>query len=306
MSKYNVSQALVSNAPGAYYAIFASDFGAPVPAAPLLTYEAGSGSLATTTAYIKVTWITDDGVSLPSAVASVAVAAASGAVSIAEPTVPAGQNAVIGWQIYSGSTSATTVKLNTSSTSTSPAPVSIVTTEGTETGFLVATTTVLLEVYGTGAVVPVTDASGIQPGLPSVPANSAVEYYAIIPNTGSQWKQQKAITYMNADGIAETTGITLNVLNFIQPVYPGVGASVTAGAWMVINGYLFLATTGGTTASTFIGFSNFNLKKGATTTDGTVVWTSYGKAGLARFLFSNVTAGGALTPTAREYGLFQN
>ena len=304
MSKYNVSQALVSNAPGAYYAIFATDFGAPVPAAPLLTYEAGSGSLATTTAYVKVTWITDDGVSLPSAVSAIAVIAASGAVSIAEPTVPAGQNAVIGWQIYSGSTSATTVKLNTL-TSTSPAPVSISTVEGSEIGFLVGTTTVLLEIYGTGAVVPVTDASGIQPGLPLVPANSAVEYYAIIPNTGSQWKQQKAITYMNADGIAETTGITLNVLNFIQPVYPGVGASVMAGAWMVINGYLFLATTGGTTASTFIGFSNFNLKKGATTTDGTVVWTSYGKAGLARFLFSNVTAS-PLTPTAREYGLFQN
>ena len=63
---YN-NRAYVSNAPGAFYPIYASDFGAPAPAAATLVLETGSGSLTTGTAYVEITWITQEGVSLVSA-----------------------------------------------------------------------------------------------------------------------------------------------------------------------------------------------------------------------------------------------
>ena len=318
--RYN-NRAYVSAAPGAFYTIAATDFGAPVPAAPSLTYHAGSGSLATTTATVQVTWITQEGVSLASASATVAVTAASGGVTVAQPTVPTGQQKVIGWQIYSTGTT-TDALLNSASTSTSPAPAAISTNEGSEIGYLVATTSVLLEVYGTGAAPAVVDFSGIQPALPSIAAQHTAEYYAIIPNTGSQWKQQKSVQSMCSDGVPETAGITLNRLDFIQPVYPGAAnqpqgganppsstytqASVAPGTYMVMNGYLFQATqlASASTAATFIGYSAFNLSKGSSTTDGSVTWLSFGKAGLLRFDFGNLSASSA-TPAARSYDCFQ-
>jgi hypothetical protein len=115
---------------------------------------------------------------------------------------------------------------------------------------------------------------------------------------------------MNADGISENLGIVLNHIDFIQPVYPGTAnqpqASAASGSFMVMNGYLFEAVqaASASTAATFIGFSAFKLAKGSQTTDGNVTWQSYGKAGLARFQFSNVSTSPS-TPAARAYELFQ-
>jgi hypothetical protein len=72
---------------------------------------------------------------------------------------------------------------------------------------------------------------------------------------------------------------------------------------MVMNGYLFQATVGGTTAATFIGWSSFNTTKGATTTDGSLTWTSLGKAILIRARFANISTTSA-TPVQQEYDLF--
>jgi hypothetical protein len=71
-----------------------------------------------------------------------------------------------------------------------------------------------------------------------------------------------------------------------------------------MNGYLFQATTSGTTATTFIGFSAFNLTKGATTPDGSVVWTSFGKATLVRARFANVSTTAA-TPNDQQYDFWE-
>jgi hypothetical protein len=127
---------------------------------------------------------------------------------------------------------------------------------------------------------------------------------------------------MKADGIGETLDVTLNHLDFIQPVYPGAAnepqgganppsstytqASVATGTYMVMNGYLFVATqaTTSNTATTFIGWTAFNTTKGKTTTDGSVTWTCLGKAGLIRFQFGNVNAS-AKIPTASDYEIFQ-
>jgi hypothetical protein len=327
--KYN-NRAFVSNAPGAFYRIAAADFGVAVPAAATLVLETGSGSLGTGTTSVEIAWVTNEGVGLPSAVASLATPTNTDAVNVTIPSLPAvpnnGAQEVIGWVLYSSNSTTlpatSLLKQNTVTTSTSPAPVSIVTSQGTVTGFLVATTTVLLEAKGTGAGVAAYDATGIQPPLPSLAQDASIDYYAIVPNSGSQWKQQKNVQYMNPDGINETLGIILHQLDFIQPVYPGAAdepqggsnppsstytqASVANGTWMVMNGYLFQAVQANTTstAATFIGFSAFNLSKGSTTTDGNVSWLAYGKAGLARFQFSNVSST-TQSPISRDYELFQ-
>lgn len=160
---------------------------------------------------------------------------------------------------------------------------------------------------GAFAIIPTSDFGTVQPALPSVLANSTTDYYAVVPNSGSQWKVQKSVNYMRSDGTTETAGIVLSKIDCIQPEYPGAGQAVTSASntWFVMNGYLFLCTTSGTTASPFIGFAAFNKTKGATTTDGTAVWTSYGKAALLRFLFGNVSASPA-TPVAQTYELFQS
>ena len=325
--KYN-NRAYVSNAPGAFYRIAASDFGVAVPAAASLILETGSGSLGTGTTSVEIAWVTNEGLGKPSAVAVLATPTNTDAINVAIPSLPAlpnnGTQEVIGWVLYSANSSAlpSVGLLAQNTTGTTPAPVSITTTQGIVTGFLVATTNVLLTAKGTGAGVAVYDATGVQPPLPSLAQDASIDYYAIVPNTGSQWKQQKNTQYMNPDGINETLGIILHNLDFIQPVYPGASdqpqgganppvstytmASVANGTFMVMNGYLFEAVQASTTstASTFIGFSAFNLSKGSTTTDGNVTWLAYGKAGLARFQFSNVSST-TQSPAQRDYELFQ-
>jgi len=147
-----------------------------------------------------------------------------------------------------------------------------------------------------------------QNSLPLVPAESTADYVLIVANTGSQWKTQKSVLYARPNGTTETAGIVIDGVDCIQPVYPGTSTVVTAGfnpaSYMELNGYLFQATTTGTTAANFIGFSAFNLAKGATTTDGTVVWTSFGKAVIVRIRFANVSITAA-TPVAQEYDVWE-
>lgn len=306
---YN-SRANVSNAPGAFYVIYATDFGAPVPAAPALAVAGVSGSLVTGTLFVEVTWITAEGESLPSPQASQAVVT-NDRVTVTQPTVPAQGQTVIGWRVYSAATSGSEA-LN--SAGTVETTQNFVTNSGTIAGFPVATTAIHVNVAGTGAAPPAVDQSGIQAALPLVPPSSGVEYYAVVPNSGSQWKQQKSVDFMRSDGVVDPAGIVLNHLDFIQPDYPGAvssgssysgSASVATGTFAVVNGYLYQATIGGTTGATFP--KSIPTTKGSTFTDGTVTWTCFGKAGLVRFAFSNVTTtpAGGLAPASQTYELFQ-
>lgn len=162
------------------------------------------------------------------------------------------------------------------------------------------------EAPGAFAFIDVTDfTNGAQDTLPALLANTTVDYFIKVGNAGSQWKVQKTVGYMHSDGLTETSGIIFGGVDCVQPVYPGLSAVVAQNAYMVLNGYLFKATTGGTTAAKFIGFSNFKTARLATTTDNTVVWTSYGKAALVRVRYANVT-GGTLTPVAQTWELFQS
>lgn len=311
-----------SNAPGAFYQILTSDFGEAAPGVPTLTVATASGTITSTTANVRLTWITAEGVSLPSTHTGILVNSADGGVTILEPTVPTNGATVIGWQIYSqGSTGAELQ--NTTATGTSPAPIPFVTTQGTVTGFAVNTTSVFLNSLGTGAGVPTTNNSGIQPTLPVVTAaatssaagaGGTADYDFIVPNSGSQWKVYKAVGYVKPQGIAETQGLSMvPQLDCIAPLYPGATpgsstytvAAVAQGTYMVMNGTLFIATSvAQTTAATFIGGAAFNVSKGTTVTDGTVTWLCLGKAILLRAHYIN-NSSASLTPVAQEWDVFQ-
>lgn len=318
---YN-SRAYVSPAPGAFYQIMQADFGQAAPGVSALASQA-TGSIQTTTAdlFVKTTFITAEGETIAGAEATIALSSATAyGVKVTQPTVPTNGQTIIGWRIYSA------YATNTELLNTAPDTTNFTTSQGVIAGIAIssnslATQTIL--VVGSGVSAPTRNNSGIQQPLPAIGANSGAEYYAVVPNSGSQWKQQKSVDWMNPDGILETLGIVLNHLNFVQPVYPGAAnppqgganppsaaytqVSVGNGAYMVMNGNLFVAVqaTSASTATTFVGASAFAVAKGTTVTDGSVSWLALGKAGLLRFDFDNVTGTAGLTPTAREYDVFQ-
>jgi len=322
---YN-SRAYVSAAPGAFYIIAASDFGQAVPVLVTLTTGTNaSASLSTTgNVFVQTTWVTAEGEGAASVEVSVGIntTTTKHTVLVQQPIVPTNGQTILGFRIYSSYVTATEL-LNTAPTG----GTSVVTTQGTLTGVVLlssntsATSTILA--IGAGAAPPSYDQTGIQQALPVVTANTTTEYYAIVPNSGSQWKQQKSVDFMKSDGTLETVDIVLNHLDFVQPVYPGASGQPAGGTnppsatytqatlgpnvYMVMNGYLFVSTqaTSTTTATAFIGWSAFNTTKGQSTTDGNVTWLCLGKAGLVRFQFGNVAVGNH-TPTAMTYELFQH
>lgn len=313
-----------SNPPGAFYQILTSDFGAPVaaPAAATLTLRAGTGTLASSTAFVRLTWITAAGVSLPGAQAAILVSAANDGLTVAIPAVPPPSTSagpVIGWQVYSQASAG--VLLDQAATSTVPAPQFIATNNGNVVGFPIATTSIFLNSYGTGAVVPTIDLSGggNQAALPSVPAAGSggyADYYFVIPYGGSSlWKNYKPVAVARPDSVVETAGISVSFpLDCQSPLYPGATpgsstytqVSVAQGTYMVMNGNVFLANQAGSQniAAAFIGAAAFNVTKGATVTDGSVTWLCLGKATLIHARFQN-TGNAAATPVAQEYDLSQ-
>lgn len=326
---YN-SRAYVSNAPGAFYAIFGTDFGAPVPVIVTAVSTGATGAWSTTSAFVQTTWITAEGESLPSAEAVVVMSGTTSfaGVLITQPAIPAvgslnGQT-ILGWRIYSSTTTGTE-KLNVEKDTTNFTVNNLAGGTSVIAGITLgaSTSTVTLLVAGTTTAPPVVDRSGTQPALPAVTSTAPVIYYAIVPNSGSQWKQQKSVDYMRSDGIADPAGIILNHLDFIQPVYPGASAapaggtnppvstytqvSVLPGAWMVLNGNLFQAVNlvSASTAATFVGAAAFAVTKGALVTDGSVTWQAFGKAGLIRMSFAN-TETTSRVPACQSWEIFQH
>lgn len=301
------TRAYVSNAPGAFYIVYPGDFGASLPGQPTLTYEASSGSFASETVYVQITWITAEGESLPSAEKGVQVTSAQGAVLVAQPTVPVNGQTVVGWRVYDATTSGHEALVVAANSYTAQSTI-----DGIANAYPVATTNVYLKNASASSVIPpAVDDSGIQPALVSVGANTTVDEVIIVPNTGSQWKVQKNVELMRTDGVADPAGLIFQHADCEQPSYASLtggatytSSAISAGAYAVLNGYLFVASVGGNTASAFIGFSAFNLAKGATTTDGTVTWQSLGKSALIKLRFANASATPAI-PAAQTYTLFE-
>ena len=304
-SRGYLSSARISPAPGAYAEVLATDFGVPGGSAPALAYNAGQGSLAMSTARCAISWVTAAGESLVSAENTVSIAAGTGAFTITQPTVPTNGGTVIAWRVYSSSGGAGSALLNVAANSTTQVQSNFTTTQGVLLAFPVATTSVQVLIYGAGQAEPTVDQSGIQLTLPTVAANSAVDYFIRVPNTAGNFDTQKLVQLMRPQGIADPAGILVIPQGFSQPLYPGTSQSVSLGVYMFLAYTLFLCTASGTTASTFIGGAAFNKTKASTTTDGTVTWTSLGEQGLIRLRLINASGSGAI-PIAQEMDFFQS
>lgn len=310
------SSARVSNEPGAYAEVLSSDFGASgstVLTAPTLAASATAGSLGATTARCCITWITAVGESAPTAEATQAV---TQSLQVTRPATPATGATVIGWAVYTSSGAAASALRNIVPAAFSVGTMqTFQTTEGPVQGFPIATTTVTLGNYGTGTAEPQVDLSGVQAAIPTIPANATVDYFFRIPNSANRWRTQKSVEWMRPGGIAEPGGIVIGPADILAPVYPGTSTTITETAssattgpvqttYMVLNGILFAAIYGGTTASTFIGSAAFqNVPRFSTVVDGTVTWMSMGRAVLIRFHFGNTT-GSIIVPAVQEYDLF--
>lgn len=304
---YN-SSARMSPAPGAQiHQVFSTDFGQAIPGT-FTASDVGSGGSLNATGYLKISWVTAAGESLPSAEVTRTVSGGpSGSISIAQPTVPTNGATVVGWRLYAGTVSGTNY-LATTTAQVTQAQTNFTTNAGVIAAFPVATTPLVLKVYPTSGSIPkVVDTSGNQQPLPAIVANSTSDYNFIIPNSCNQWRVQKLTDFMTPSAVTQTSGIALTGVYCSSPLYPSGGSqSVTQGtsSYFVMNGYLFWATASGTTAATFIGLSAFNITPGGTTTDGTVTWTCIGKAVLVLGHFANVSSSTA-TPVAQQYDIFQ-
>lgn len=325
-SRGYTSSARVASPPSAFYEVLSTDFGLAAPGAngttldggwstSNLAYNAAGGNLGGGTAHCKITYVTAQGESKPSSDATVSISAGSGAFTVTFPVIPSATSGspeataapVLGFRIYSNSSTSTLLNRTTDFDATTQAAlISVACSSGTLTNVIpVSKTTAQVQTYGAGAAVPVIDQSGIQLALPVIGANTTVDYYLRVPNSGGLWEIQKSVEFMRPQGATESAGITTANMDCLAPVYPGVSTAVSLDAYMVLNGYLFRCTASGTTAATFIGYSGFNTAKFGTTTDGTVTWTCYGKSVLIRIHFSN-SSGSSASPVAQEYDFWEN
>jgi hypothetical protein len=295
----------VSNSPGGYYEVFQKDWGVLGGAAPALAYNAGVGSLAMSTARCAITWITAQGESLVSTEATVSIAAASGAFTITQPTVPTNGGTVIGWRVYSSSGGAGSALLNVAANSTTQVQQNFTTTQGVIAGFAVATTAVQVLIYGAGQAEPTLDQSGIQVALPSIPASTTVDYFVVVPNNGRVWSVQDQVSYMRPQGVVETAAITIGNVDIVAPLWQAgtsYGFAAAAGAYIVVNSVGYVATVTGTTSGTIpAAFSaQASSVKGTLIVDNTQTWKSLGPAIFIRMHINNSAVSAAI-PAAQEY-----
>lgn len=298
---------------GAWYPVARSDWGVLAPGtigtaftAAKLTNNGSGGSLATSTGAFKITFVTAIGESLPSAEATISVTGGpSGSVTVSISGLTLNQTngqPVIGWRVYSGNGAGNEAANITSAGLNAQALTSLTTQRGAVISYIpIATTSVTVQVYGTGATVPVVDTSGIQlAALPNVAANSTSDQQIKIPVT---FNTSKGTQVFRPNATADPTGVSLDALDIVAPLYPGTGQSVTAGALIVINNTLWQATVGGTTAGTVPNFSGITTLYG-TLTDNTVTWTNLGRWHVATLRWSN-SSGSAAQATANEYDFWQ-
>jgi hypothetical protein len=141
-----------------------------------------------------------------------------------------------------------------------------------------------------------------QPAIPTLAtATSAVWYIQV----SSAFRVYKPVQVIRPAQNLDPSGILVGNFQCVAPVDPGRLTAITSASntYMYIQGFLYLCTTSGTTAAKM---PVLNQAAGATTTDGTAVWTSQGRQVLIEAqVYSVKSQSPAVGPTAQEYGLFQ-
>jgi len=308
------AQSRAANPPAAYYPIASTDWGVLAPGATGTAFANGNltnvgsgGSLANGSFFAKITWVTAIGESTASAEGTVTVTGGpSGSVTIALGSVGA-QNTgaqanaqpILGWRIYTSSTTGTEVA-NEAAASLSVTLSSLTTQRGGTLLYIpIATTSATVKVLGAGAALPAVNTSGIQLApLPAVSSNATSDLLVKVPAT---FYTNKATQWKIPNETASAAGTALVQADCVAPIWPQ-SASASAGDLIVINGILFQCTTAGTTGSSAPNFAASTLY--GTVTDNTATWTNLGRWRAVRLRFMNLS-GSAAQPTAQEYDLFQ-
>lgn len=307
---------------GAYYPVAATDWGVLPPGSTGTALSAGAnltdvgsgGSLAAVTTYFKLTWVTALGESTPSAEISVSVTGGgSGSVTVAlasagsgNVTTQLGAQPIIGWNIYSGTTTGTE-KLNAAQSGLGGATLAsqTVTNFGvtsTITYIPIATTSATVKVVGAGANQPVINTSGLNAlVLPAIATATTANVDMWVPQA---FIPQRTTFVTRPGSTAETSGIAFATSNCIAPLW-AASTAFNAGDYITLNGWVFQCTTAGTTAAANAFPAAFATSvRGGTVTDNTATWTNRGKGSIVRVRYSNPTSG-TLQPTAMEYDLSQ-
>lgn len=297
---------------GAYYPIAASDWGELAPgttgtafAAALLTDNAGGGSLANSTAAVKITWVTSTGETAASVEATkVVTGGPSGSLGVAitgltlNTGAQASSNPILGWRIYSGNGAGNEL-LNLAANSLSVAMIST----GSSLSYIpIATTSANVLIYGAGQAPPSFNASGINNlSLPNIAASTSSDVDIPVPPA---FRVQRLTSFSRPDGVTDTVGISVDACDCIAPLW-AASTAFSLSAYIVINGTLFQCTTAGTSASVANFPAAFGTSvKGGTVTDNGATWTNRGKAVIVRMRFSNGTVSAA-QPKAMSYNIYQ-
>lgn len=319
-NKYNNVTRLVG-AYSAYYPVGASDWGVLAPGTTGTAFGNGNltagsaGSLATTTGAVKITFVTLQGESLPSAEGTVAVTGATGSISVALGTTTLNTGAqlsaspIIGWIIYSGSGSGNELA-NTAAASINVAMTTQTFVNGgvttTKTFIPIANTTAIVQIYGTGAAVPTINTSGTnQLLLPTIATATATDLDIPVPPS---FMIQKLTFVKMPSNVSDTAGVSIDNVVCLAPLWPASTAvSITQGVgqYVVINSTLFQVTVAGTTSTAPNFPAAFGTSvKGGTVTDNGATWTNRGKGRIVRLRYGNGT-GSTIQPTAMELDVIQ-
>ncbi len=310
------AQSRQANAGAAYYPVARQDWGVLAPGATGTAFANGNltnvgsgGSLANGSFFAKITWVTALGETIPSAEGTVTVTGGpSGSVTIAlgatgSLNTGAQLNAqpIIGWRIYSGSTTNTELA-NEAANSLSVTLSTLVTKRGTTLKYIpIATTSATVLILGAAQALPVVNTSGVQDPLPAITTNVTADLNVRVPvpfNIG------RPTLYARPNPTADASGISIEGVDCVAPLWPQ-STSVTQGtSYIVVGNVLWQCTVSGTTGSTIPNFAGSANSQYATLTDNTATWQNLGRFHLLTLRFANLS-GSTAQPTANEYDFWQ-
>jgi hypothetical protein len=302
----------------AYYPVARQDWGVLAPGATGTAFSAGAnltnvgsgGSLATSTAAVKLTWVTALGESLPSVEATISVTGGpSGSVTVALASIGS-QNTgaqlnaqpIIGWNIYSGNGAGNEL-LNAAAAGLSVALSTLTTKRGATLTYIpIATTSATVKVYGAGAAPPVVDTSGVQVALPAIATNVTADVNVRVP---VPFNPNKITLYERPNATADASGISVDAVDCVAPPWPQSTAVTQNTSYIVINNVLWQCIVSGTTGSSVPNFAALSNTQYATITDNGATWQNLGRFHLLTLRFANLSASSNVQPTANEYDFWQ-
>jgi hypothetical protein len=200
----------------------------PPSSAPSLT-PGSSGSLPTETVFVKTTYVTPSGETLPSAEASASVTGATGSCSVASPSA---QSGVTGWNVYAANATGVEVLQNAT-------PIAIGTAFNITT---LATTGVFPPNIEPANILP----AGLILGLISIGLTATAAARTTPANTGNGTMSAVTVSQGAIEGVYTVEFVSATEYNVISPAGAVLGQGVNGTAYSGAGGLAFTTTAGGT------------------------------------------------------------